>query len=152
MVQLRISTFRGNIGPGGLWILPIDGQTSLGEEEPAQERQHLFSIAAATVHILPNKQQNVKYMHQTFFAMPLAALEKAMSNTQLKRFPMMNLKDIKRHLPPSPATSEGRMKRPRGGVRSTRQKKKDEFEKELEEQQLLDKGMHPAAGSTASEM
>ena len=64
---------------------------------------------------------------------------------------MMNLKDIRRHLPPSPATPKGRMKRPRGGIRSTRQKRKDEFEKKLEEQLLVDEDMHPAAGSTASE-
>ena len=43
------------------------------------------------------------------------------------------------------------MKKRRGGVRNTRQEKKDEFEKESEEQLLLDKDMHPAAGSTASE-
>ena len=68
-----------DIGPGGLWILPIevDGQTSLDEEEPAQERQNPPSIAAATVHTLSYKQQQVKYMHQTFFAMPPAMLEKS---------------------------------------------------------------------------
>ena len=62
----------------------------------------------------------------------------------------MNLKDIKHHLPHSPATSIGRMKRPRGGIRSTRREKKDEFEKEVKEQLMLDKDMHPAAGSTVS--
>ena len=64
---------------------------------------------------------------------------------------MMILKDIRRHLPPSPATPKGRMKRPRGGITSTRREKKDEFEKALEEQLLVDKDMHPEAGRTASE-
>ena len=50
-----------------------------------------------------------------------------------------------------PATPKGRTKKPRGGTRSTRQEKKDEFEKELEKQMKLDEDMHPAAGSTASE-
>ena len=132
--------------------MPIDGRFSRDEEEPAKERQNPPSIAAATVHTLPYKRQKVKYMHHTFFAMSPATLEKAIiSNNQLKEFPMMNLKDIRRHLPPSPATPKGRMKRPRGGIRSTRQKRKDEFEKKLEEQLLVDEDMHPAAGSTASE-
>ena len=43
------------------------------------------------------------------------------------------------------------MKKPRGGIRSTRREHKDEFEKELEEQLILDKDMHPTAGSTTSE-
>ena len=132
--------------------MPIDGRFSRDEEEPAKERQNPPSIAAATVHTLPYKRQKVKYMHHTFFAMSPATLEKAIiSNNQLKEFPMMNLKDIRRHLPPSPATPKGRMERPRGGIRSTRQKRKDEFEKELEEQLLLDKDMHPTTGSTALE-
>ena len=64
---------------------------------------------------------------------------------------MMNVKDIRRHLPPSPATPKGRMKRPRGGIRSTRRENKTEFEMELEEQTIMDDGMHPTNGSTASE-
>ena len=64
---------------------------------------------------------------------------------------MMNVKYIHRHLPPPPATPTGRMKKPRGGIRSTQREKKDEFEKELEEQIKLDEDMHPAEESTASE-
>ena len=47
-----------------------------------------------------------------FFAMPPSTLEKAISNNQLKGFPMTNIKDIRRHLPPSPATPKGRVKNP----------------------------------------
>ena len=83
--------------------------------------------------------------------MPPTTLEKAISNNQLKGIPMMNVKDICKHLPPSPVTSKGRMKKPRSGARSTRREKKYEFEKELEEQIKLDENMHPATGSTASE-
>ena len=64
---------------------------------------------------------------------------------------MMNVKDIRRHLPSSPATPKDRTRKPRGGIRSTRQEKKDEFEKELEQQIKLDEDMHPVAGRTASE-
>ena len=98
-----------DVGPGGLWILPIDGRASLDEEEIKQE-QNPPSIAGATVYTLPYKQQKVKYMHQTFFAMSPTMLEKAINNNQLKGFPMINTKDIRRHLPPSPATPKGRMK------------------------------------------
>ena len=98
------------IGPGGLWLLPINGAVALDKEE-RHEPQNLQSVASATVYTLPFKQQRVKYMHQTFFAMPPATLEKAITNNQLKGFPCMNLKDIRRHLPPSPATPKGRMKK-----------------------------------------
>ena len=43
------------------------------------------------------------------------------------------------------------MKKPRGGIRSTRRQNKDEFEKELEEQLKLDEDMHPTNASTVSE-
>jgi len=98
------------VGPGDLWLLPIDGAANL-EEEERHAQQNPQSIAAATVYTLPYKQQRVKYMHQTFFAMPPATLEKAIANDQLKGFPCMNLKDVRRHLPPSPATPKGRMKK-----------------------------------------
>ena len=128
----------------------LDGRASLDEEEAAKETQNPPSIAVATVHTLPYKQQKVKYTHQTLFALPPATFKKATSNNQLKGFPVRNLNDISRHLPPPLATPKGRMKRPRGGIRSTRREKKDELEKELEEQLLLDEDMHPAAGSMAS--
>ena len=115
---------RRNSGPGGLWILPIDGRANLEDEEFPQCRQSTPDLMAATVYTLPYKQQKIKYMHQTFFAMPQATLEKAISNNQLKGFPMMTLKDLRRHLPPSPATPKGRMKRPKGGIRSTRKNDK----------------------------
>ena len=69
-----------DVDPGSLWIMPIDGRANLVKEEINQE-QNPPSIAAATVYTLPYKQQKVKYMHQTFFAMPPSTLEKAISNT-----------------------------------------------------------------------
>ena len=63
-------------GPGGLWILPIDGRASLDEEKPRGKTQKPPSIAAATVHTVPYKQQKIKYTHQTFFAMPPATFRK----------------------------------------------------------------------------
>ena len=53
------------IGPGRLWILPIDERESL-EDQPKAITQNPPSLANATVYTLPYKQQKVKYMHQTF--------------------------------------------------------------------------------------
>ena len=47
---------RKDVGPGGLWILPIDGRASLAQDEIKQE-QNPSSIAAATVYTLSYKQQ-----------------------------------------------------------------------------------------------
>ena len=55
----------------------------------------------------------------------------------------MNLKDIRRHLPPSPATPKGRTKKPRAGISSTT--KNDELVKNIEED------MHPKDGVSCSE-
>ena len=116
MVSQRISNHGEDVGPGGLWILPIDGRASLDKDEPKQA-QNPPSIAVATVHTLPHKQQKVKYMHQTFFAMPPTVLEKAISNNQLKDIPMMNIKDIcTKTLTAVASHAKGRMKKPRGGI------------------------------------
>ena len=56
--------------------MPIDGRRHLAEEMPAAA-DTLPNMTAATLYTLPYKQQKVKYMHQTFFAMPAATLEKA---------------------------------------------------------------------------
>lgn len=64
------------IGPGGLWILPIDGSSTLERKEEQKQPQNPPSIAAATVYTFPYKQQKVKYMHQTFMAMPPLTSEK----------------------------------------------------------------------------
>ena len=42
------------------------------------------------------------------FSMPAPTLEKAIANKQLSGFPCENIEDIRRHLPPSPATPKGR--------------------------------------------
>ena len=111
MVPQQVVLTGKDVEPGGLWIIPIDGRANLDEEEPKQE-QNPPNIAAATVYTLSYKQQKVKYMHQTFFTLPPTTLEKAISNNQLKSFPMMNTKNIRRHLLLLPATPKGRMKNP----------------------------------------
>ena len=64
--------------------------------------------------------------------MPPPTLEKTIQNNQLKGFPFMNIKDIRRHLPPSPPTPTRRMKKPKVGIRSTR-KENELMDKEKQE-------------------
>ena len=59
----------------------------------------------------------------------------------------MNVKDICRYLAPSPATAKGRMKKPKAGIRSTRNKKSENVKEEDEYME----DMHPTDGSTSSE-
>ena len=74
-----------DVGPGGLWILPIDGRENLNDKMPAA-KQNPPNIAATTLYTLPYKQQKIKYMHQTFFAMPPATLEKQSTMANSKEF------------------------------------------------------------------
>jgi len=109
-----------------LWKLPINPQVKPGIPRviseldinipPHIEHQH----SAFTVYTLPYKQQQLKFMHQTFFNLPIPTLLKAIENKQLEGIPFMKTKLIKRYLAKSPATSKGGMKHPRAGIRSTR--------------------------------
>ena len=98
-----------SVGPGGLWVVPINGQ-----EDPVAQASEILQnpppLAAVTVYTLPYKEQKMRYMQHTFFTVPAQTLEKAIQNDQLRGFPCMNVKDIRRHLAPSPATAKGRMK------------------------------------------
>ena len=79
--------------------------------------------------------------------MPEQTLEKAINNEQLRGFPCMNVKDIRRYLAPSPATAKGRMKKPKAGIRSTCNKKSENVNEEAE----YTEDMHPTDGNTTSE-
>lgn len=67
-------------------------------------------------------------------------LEKAAQNNQLKGIPCMNVKDIQRYLTPSPATANGRMKKPKAGIESIKN-----------EQISIEEDMYPSNGSSSSE-
>ena len=86
---------------------------------PHQQANHM----AYNIYTIPHKQNQLKYMHQSFFNAPMPTLFKAVSNGQLEGIPFMKADIIKKYLAKSPATSKGRMKRPRAGIRSTRPKK-----------------------------
>eukprot|EP00804_Cyclotella_cryptica_P029536 CCRYP_020583-RA/>CCRYP_020583-RA protein AED:0.35 eAED:0.26 QI:0/-1/0/1/-1/1/1/0/1386 len=105
----------------GLWRVPINPTS------PATTpRHHNLSPVkndqpfAANLYTLPYKQQQLKYIHQSFFSPPSHTLIKAICNGQLEGIPFMTADLVRKYLAPSPATSKGRMKRPRQGIRSTR--------------------------------
>ena len=109
-----------------LWKLPINPRqkpslprvvSELDINIPTHVQQH----TAFTVYTLPYKQQQLKYMHQTFFNLPIPTLLKAIENKQLEGIPFMKTELIKKYLARSPATSKGGMKHPRTGIRSTRE-------------------------------
>ena len=75
---------------------------------------------AANVYTIPYRQNQVKFVHQAFFSPTIATLLKAINNGQMEGIPFMKADMVRRHLPASPATSKGHMKRPRAGIRSTR--------------------------------
>ena len=80
--------------------------------------------AATSLYILPYKQQQMKYIHQTFYNLPPPTLIEAISNGQLRGIPLMKPQLICRYLAPPPATPKGRMKRPRPGIKSTSTKER----------------------------
>eukprot|EP00804_Cyclotella_cryptica_P000273 CCRYP_010218-RA/>CCRYP_010218-RA protein AED:0.29 eAED:-0.05 QI:0/0/0/0.5/1/1/2/0/769 len=105
----------------GLWIIPLNPSSphsTIGtpSSHPPPKPQHI----AYNVYTLPFKQQQLKYIHQAFFGPPVHNLIKAINNDQLLGVPLMKPDLICKYLAPSPATSKGRMKRPRTGIRSTR--------------------------------
>eukprot|EP00804_Cyclotella_cryptica_P012938 CCRYP_002290-RA/>CCRYP_002290-RA protein AED:0.50 eAED:0.37 QI:0/0/0/1/0/0/2/0/633 len=79
----------------GLWKVPIH------PHQPSHPNQHsklnsphdspLITAphTAMNMYTLPSKQQQLKYMHQTFFSPPIATLLKAINNNHLQGFPLM---------------------------------------------------------------
>jgi len=107
----------------GLWKVPINPTstaTTLNHRNLSNGTKG--QQYAANLYTLPYKQQQLKYIHQSFFSPPPHTLIKAINNGQLEGIPFMKAELVRKYLAPSPATSKGRMKRPRQGIRSTRQK------------------------------
>ena len=87
------------------------------------QRPRRTPLFANALHTLPYKQQQLKYMHQTFFSPPHQTIIDAANNKQLTTIPLLGKPDqVRKHLAPSPATSKGRLKKQRANVRSTRKK------------------------------
>lgn len=103
------------IGPGELWILPIDGREALKMKRRKRCKIHqALQMQLCTLYRTNNKRLNT--CTKPFFSMPAPTLEKVITNKQLLGFPCMTIEDIRRHLPPSPTTPKGRMKKPKVGL------------------------------------
>ena len=78
---------------------------------------------AHSLYTMPYKQNQLKYMHQSFFSLPIQHIIDAAMNDQLEGIPFLSKPElIRKYLPPSLATPKGRMKRHRTGLRTTRKK------------------------------
>jgi len=81
-----------------------------------QQANHL----AFNVYTIPRKQNQLKYMHHSFFSNATTpTLLKAINNNQLDSILLMKADLVHKYLSKSPATSKGRMKRPWAGIQST---------------------------------
>ena len=86
---------------------------------PKQATNHV----AQNVYTIPYKQNQLKFIHQTFFCPPIETLIQAIHREHLEGIPFMHTALVRKYLAPSPVTSKGRMKRPQTGIRSTRNSK-----------------------------
>ena len=77
---------------------------------------------AHNVYTLLYKQNQLKYMHQSFFNPPIATLIRAINDNELDGIPFMKTDLVSKYLLLSPVTPKGRMKRPRAGIRGTQKK------------------------------
>ena len=122
-----------------LWRLPINPRTQTNKTEALRHLDlhipmHQANIhQASNVYTIPVKQNQLKYMHQSFFNAPIPTLLKAVAKGHLKGIPLMKADLITKYLAKSPATSKGRMKRPRVGIRSTRKPSDTEAKSKNEE-------------------
>ncbi|KAL7518802.1 hypothetical protein ACHAWX_003603 [Stephanocyclus meneghinianus] len=115
----------------GLWRVPINPtstDTTLNHRNLSNDKKE--QTFAANLYTLRYKQQQLRYIHQSFFSPPPHTLIKAINNGQLEGIPFMKADLVRKYLAPSPATSKGRMKRPHQGIRSTRQRPHMATEKE----------------------
>ena len=108
-----------------MWKLPIspinknNDNAYLDLDPPNKGVGH----TANNLYTLPYKQQQLKYMNQSFFNPPIATIIDAANNNQLQGIPLLGKPDLVRgYLASSAATSKGRMKRQRANTRTTRTK------------------------------
>ena len=111
-----------------LWRLPINPTAKPTHDRLAYLDLHMTpkqatNHVAQNVYTIPYKQNQLKFMHQTFFCPPIKTLIQAIHREHLEGIPFMHADLVRKYLVPSQATSKGRMKRPRTGIRSTRNSK-----------------------------
>ena len=103
----------------GLWQLPINlaeqarPASSIVDHLDLQVPTNQIHHAANGLYTMPYKQNQLKYMHQAFFSLPIQQIVDAAMNNRLEVIPFLSKPNlVRKYLPPSPATPKGRMKRP----------------------------------------
>jgi hypothetical protein len=103
-----------------LWHLPINPTGTPTAGKPSNNMTNQTAHIAMTAYTMPTKQQALKFMHQTLFCPPIPTLIAAIENKQLRTFPHLTVENVRKHLEPATATSKGRIKRNKKGIRSPR--------------------------------
>jgi hypothetical protein len=113
-----------------LWEIPLSKNGTTVQLQPSN--QH----AANAMHHTSNKVDLMKFLHQSCFSPVPSTWIRAVDNNQFTTWPGLSAKNIRKYLPPSPASLKGHMDRTRKNARST--KIAPTFEPRLEEQQNID--------------
>ena len=94
-----------------LWYVPTD-TTQI-------KSKHI----ANNVYTITKIKDIIEYHHRTLFSPVKSTLLQAIKNGNLHTFPSLTYANVKKYLPPSPATSKGHMKQIEQNIRSTKSNK-----------------------------
>jgi len=104
-----------------LWNLPIfqaAEPTTLVLVSDTRTSAHAILEHASFSYHQTNKENNVKFMHQSLCNPPISLLFKAINAGFLNGASQLTAKTVRKYLISSPATSKWHMKQPRKGLRS----------------------------------
>ena len=121
-----------------LWVLPLEPGKDREVKIPCEKQDHQVNLAmheANNTYTMSCKESLIKYLHQCLICPPKKTLIIAIKNNQLTTWPGLTFRAVERYLPDhAPATDKGRTKRHKKGIRSTKQKLKDDMESILVKQ------------------
>ncbi len=86
----------------------------------ADAHAHSAMQIAFFTHTVRNKDNSIRFAHQSLCSPRISTLLKATRCGYLKGCPNLTVKGASKYLNPSPATAKGHMKQPQQGIRSTR--------------------------------
>jgi hypothetical protein len=102
-----------------LLTLPIFQEAEICNTTPTNIFNKNTTEHASFLYHQANKENDVKFMHQSLCNPPILSLLKAINAGFLKGALHPTAKTVQKYLMPSPTTSKGHMKQPRKGLRIT---------------------------------
>ena len=105
-----------------LWTLPIFQAAEPATPVPVSDTgtsAHATLERASFWYHQTNKENDVKFMHQSLCNPPISSLLRAINAGFLKGAPHLTAKTVQKCLMPSPATSKGHIEQPCIDLRST---------------------------------